>query len=373
MSDNASLKIWQTLQPMVRKEVSKGTESSVKSKKMVVTTAYNASTKTVGVTEAFGKEIQVPVAGMINPDRLLVGTSVWVIALHGSWSNAMVCMLGDGQIPPAAFAPVNLLDNSDFRNPVNQRGGTSHTASENTASYWLDRWQFGRGTAALVDGGLSIVWNGNTSYGTNAYFRQTLGTALDVGKTYTLAVKVDGQIEAYSFINPSDDAADLYFKTNVYRVQIDSNKRTFVFYNYTTTPKVFEWAALYEGEYTAETVPPYVPKGYAAELAECMRYFQRINFTWAVLTAATPRDGTTTRSGMLLPQPMRMLIPTASYSGSSAILISTEGNKAITELTPNVRHTTLFITAKADSVTAGMPYAIYGSSGAEYIDISADL
>ena len=35
------------------------------------------------------------------------------------------------------------------------------------------------------------------------------------------------------------------------------------------------WAALYEGEYTAETLPEYQPKGYGAELAECQRYFQR--------------------------------------------------------------------------------------------------
>ncbi|MEI3414725.1 MAG: hypothetical protein V8Q88_06075 [Christensenellales bacterium] len=37
--------------------------------------------------------------------------------------------------------------------------------------------------------------------------------------------------------------------------------------------------ALYEGEYTAETLPPYVPKGYAAELAECLRYYRRITAT----------------------------------------------------------------------------------------------
>ena len=35
-------------------------------------------------------------------------------------------------------------------------------------------------------------------------------------------------------------------------------------------------AALYEGEYTAETLPPYVPKGYAAELAECLIYYRKI-------------------------------------------------------------------------------------------------
>ena len=34
------------------------------------------------------------------------------------------------------------------------------------------------------------------------------------------------------------------------------------------------WAALYEGSYDASTLPAYQPKGYAAELAECMRYYQ---------------------------------------------------------------------------------------------------
>ena len=32
------------------------------------------------------------------------------------------------------------------------------------------------------------------------------------------------------------------------------------------------WAALYEGAYTADALPAYQPKGYAAELAECQRY-----------------------------------------------------------------------------------------------------
>ena len=36
------------------------------------------------------------------------------------------------------------------------------------------------------------------------------------------------------------------------------------------------WAALYEGSYDASTLPAYQPKGYAAELAECQRYYQFI-------------------------------------------------------------------------------------------------
>ena len=44
----------------------------------------------------------------------------------------------------------------------------------------------------------------------------------------------------------------------------------------TGTAAVVRWAALYEGEYTAETLPPYVPKGYAVELSECLRYYRRV-------------------------------------------------------------------------------------------------
>ena len=34
-----------------------------------------------------------------------------------------------------------------------------------------------------------------------------------------------------------------------------------------------KWAALYEGTYTADNLPPYVSKNYSAELMECQRYF----------------------------------------------------------------------------------------------------
>lgn len=96
--NEASLKIWEVLRPMIQKEIQRCTESCVKSKKMVVTTTYNATSKTVGVSEAFGNEIQVPVSGIINPNSLIVGTAVWVVAPHGSWSNALVWMLGDGGV-----------------------------------------------------------------------------------------------------------------------------------------------------------------------------------------------------------------------------------------------------------------------------------
>lgn len=146
MSDNASLRIWQALQPMIRKEITKGTESSVKSKKMVVTTAYNTTTRTVGVTEAFGSEIQVPVAGGVNPNSLTVGRAVWVIAMHGSWSNAMVCMLGDGT---NGYDPNDYVTKSEFGDLANLDFDAENMVDAVNKAY-------NHGGSAYVDGQIVI-------------------------------------------------------------------------------------------------------------------------------------------------------------------------------------------------------------------------
>ena len=54
-----------------------------------------------------------------------------------------------------------------------------------------------------------------------------------------------------------------------------------------------EWAALYDGEYTTETLPAYQPKGYAAELLECQRYYLKLltqanGFASSATTALIP-------------------------------------------------------------------------------------
>lgn len=94
--DNVSLKIWQVMQPMVRKEITKQIQACMKCKVMTVTTAYNSQTQTVGVREPFSNEVFLPVYGGVDATKLVKGAVAWVVAMHGSWSNAMVFMLGDG-------------------------------------------------------------------------------------------------------------------------------------------------------------------------------------------------------------------------------------------------------------------------------------
>lgn len=154
----------------------------------------------------------------------------------------------------------NLLDNSDFRNPVNQRGQTSYETPWNMT---IDRWYLSsyddsNATLTLTNDG--IVVKPGTS-GKVAIAQRILSKELRTDKTYT------------AFLKTSDGT---YISGNVEN-HVDSlgfYQIVFIAFSETT----IEWAALYDGSYTVETLPPYVPKGYAAELAECKRYYQYIPY-----------------------------------------------------------------------------------------------
>ena len=169
-----------------------------------------------------------------------------------------------GKAPEYYIQPRNLLDNSDFRNPVNQRGLA--IGSLIGSGYFFDRWESvgAQFTLAYGENGMELP--------SGAVIVQK---AFLSNKTYTIGVKLNGgAIYTFTF-------------NGVTAVRFDESPITFVvtvtdadgiITNMHIKPMVdcaIEWAALYEGSYTADTLPPYVPKGYAAELAECRRYFQK--------------------------------------------------------------------------------------------------
>lgn len=96
MPENASLKIWNALEPLIKREIERQTRSCQRMKSMTVSTAYNGSSGLVGVKEAFGSEIFLPVMSTMDKSRLVVGASVWVCMPYSSMSNAIVMMMGDG-------------------------------------------------------------------------------------------------------------------------------------------------------------------------------------------------------------------------------------------------------------------------------------
>lgn len=171
----------------------------------------------------------------------------------------------------------NLLDNSNFRQPINQRGATNYMGQV----YGIDRWRayHAQTVVTVTDAGVAV--SGNCLY-------QIISPEMvSANQVYTLAaMRADGVAEVYSakFSDPLDDAQGtaLYTSNGTYLVRLD-------------TGKTWVWAALYEGEYTADTLPAYVYKGYAAELAECQRY----------LTTRTVVAG----SGAAMPRRVMIYIP----------------------------------------------------------------
>ena len=179
-----------------------------------------------------------------------------------------------GKAPEYYLQPRNLLDNSDFTNLVNQRGITSET-SVSAYSYFIDRWVNQTSEArsfTLSTSGIGLPL-------TTTLLQKI--EKIEAGKIVTFAIKLsDGTIATLTgTVQYTGDGAWMRFASiahsfgDMYMETMNGVMNVVV---YNTKVITIEWAALYEGSYTAETLPPYVPKGYTAELVECMRYYYRL-------------------------------------------------------------------------------------------------
>lgn len=164
-------------------------------------------------------------------------------------------------------APVNLLDNSDFTNLIAQvEIGGNH----GSVAYAADRWIIDSGTVSYTSGtGLTL----------NGTIRQKLENA---------------PATAYPYIGMASGTATIRYVDGAVTI--------------TSSGGVIKWAALYEGEYTAETLPDYQPKGYAAETAECHRYFIVVGPDWAIThLGRVSSSGTGALITVVTPQKMRVM------------------------------------------------------------------
>lgn len=176
-----------------------------------------------------------------------------------------------GKAPEYYIRARNLLDNSNFANPINQRGKTVYESGFDMA---IDRWYLGHSAASsggkasltIYKGGISIR---NTTGEAQSYtYIQTRVAKEEVanGKAYTFAYKRNGEIVLLTL--SSEHVANDIEQYGFLPLSIE---------NKNMNEANIEWAALYEGVYTAETLPPYTPKGYAVEMAECKRYYEKLS------------------------------------------------------------------------------------------------
>ena len=279
----------------------------------------------------------------------------------------------------------NLLDNSDFRNPVNQRGQQVYTG----LCYTIDRWIISgnaeeQNTMWISEDGYIGFSGGDTTE--NVWFGQRVPSdAISTGSKATFVVKQNGVETPYIMIIDSwGTDKTISFSSGISLLHYAGNE--VIIYNGTGVPMGIEWAALYEGEYTAETLPEYQPKGYAAELAECLRYFERIGRTYSDILG-TIGYNTSSASYFItsLPYYKKRIIPTILISSADQYRVlcfdvvtgNVTGASATTSIIANiVEKDTCVLTCKLNAAIGNSYFCCLqraDSANSAYIDISADL
>lgn len=190
----------------------------------------------------------------------------------------------------------NLLDNSDFRRVINQRGKASYTG----VGYTIDRWRtWNSGYGVQVNTGWIVVTGAIQQYVENA----------DANDFYTLAAcDTSGTVHLITGRPAASPTGEKLF------LNVGSNG----FVGAGLKDGMWLWAALYQGEYTLEDLPEYISKGMGAELAECQRHLWVCDNTYFVDGSGYAYDETTFRAVIVLPQEMRAL-PTMTAANGDAV------------------------------------------------------
>lgn len=199
-----------------------------------------------------------PASDYVLKDELILDSIDCNVDLSGYATNDYV----NQQVKKAA--PRNLLDNSDFRNPVVQAGlGGAH----GSRIYVVDRW----------------IFNGSSESAQYLSLNEVDGLYFPTGYTIYQKMPIDIVTNKHTFVIwLSDGTVESVVISKNYTAlgssgySVCHNAENTVYINNVASETSIKHVALYEGEYTVETLPNYQPKGYGVELAECQRYYQCI-------------------------------------------------------------------------------------------------
>lgn len=198
--------------------------------------------RTGAVTPQSG-DYAAPMVGALAQDGTAVAAAKLAVPVNiGSASFDGSSSVSGAQIGIPNF---NTLINTDFTDPVNQRGVSGTISSP---GYFIDRWKLVSGTVELTDDGLVL----------NGTIEQILENA--IGASFTASASAG-------------------------TASYDDSSRMFTLVG---TGETITWAKLEKGD----VATPWQPKGYAAELLECQRFY--VNFSappaafWQCVTAMLP-------------------------------------------------------------------------------------
>lgn len=267
----------------------------------------------------------------------------------------------------------NLLINSNFKNPINQRGQTTYIGS-GTNQYTIDRWRI-KGVATV----LTILTNGDgislgksdtlTGY---ALLEQAVeNSEILEGKVLTASTSVDGNIISCTvsagWTFPAEGMATLatarYENLDI-KIQLYSDKILTV-YIYIGgsiaqgTTYNLQWAKLELGNVATQ----YVPSTTGEELLLCKRYYMAFPKYFSINTIFAYSSGQNNQFSVPLYPTMR-ITPTADFVNCK--MMTTSSASAIQNVTFNTTASTpdmLYINAVTENTTPNAVFVVNAEKG----------
>lgn len=176
----------------------------------------------------------------------------------------------------------NLLDNTNFFNPINQRNQTSYSNTAAAPKYSIDRWQVLGGTFDVQ----TRTYTSNSTLGIYGnQFRQYIPLGdISIGDTITVSSVVNNTKYVFTTTVPQYGVtvanAPFLLETTWGGFKIITREEQHavllsMVVNVSQSITI-DWIKMEFGNFAT----PYVPKGYGAELAECLRYYQKLNINY---------------------------------------------------------------------------------------------
>lgn len=301
-------------------------------------------TTTAQTLEAMSQEEQAALYG--QGYRAIVATYNDTVTMHA--------LAADGSLEWVGDRPKNLADNSNFSDPVNQRGITSGQTITDW-DYFIDRWRVraDSGMINFLDNAIDV----------SSSFGQVLDPEIfKTGETITAAAEwTDGTVCVVTG-TISRGSSYSQFKSETINghdvIVSDEGNYNDVVLNISSGSVM--WAALYKGSYTAKTLPPWVAPDPVVELLKCKTFFNVI--PTIVITDTGALDET------LIFNRMRIVPTVMSYSRSG-----TKGKISIFDTsTSTFNDVDARLTPEVESLRIES-YNGTGSYSFSKIELSADL
>ena len=180
----------------------------------------------------------------------------------------------------------NLGTNTNFSNPINQRSAASYTG-DSTSPYCIDRWRISNGTTYTV-GTYTLSAANYANRACGMWQSNEMGAhQLSIGDDVTVSIYANGKLHTPTMKVIDRDLYDAFanvpasYDCDDFEIVLCTYAGDNTMYNlgiYPKKPLTVNYIKWEKGS----VATPYVPKGYGAELAECLRYFQRVHADWRI-------------------------------------------------------------------------------------------